>query len=138
MQEKDRDEYYFLTDKLDEVSWAIKGECNDIDCDKYIYKDLLKKKYHPVLEHSFSCMKKLKREKEAILRILSQKKYKKYRFEKCNVCKRYLDKLSNKNKIVSFTKRIKENKKVCYRWDGVWAHRKCSLKVKIPAGWKKT
>lgn len=52
MAKKYVDEYYFLIDKLDEVSWAIKGECNDIDCDKYLYKDLLKKRYKPILEHN--------------------------------------------------------------------------------------
>ena len=138
MQEKDRDEYCFLTDKLDEVIWAIKGKCNDIDCDEYLYKDLLKKRYMPVLEHNFSCMKKLKKEKETILRLLSRYKYKKYRFMKCNVCKKYLDKLDEKNKIVSFTRPINENKKISYQWEGVWAHKKCSSRVKIPAGWKRS
>lgn len=137
MAKKYLDEYYFLIDKLDEVSWAIKGECNDIDCDKYLYKDLLKKKYKPVLEHSFSCMKKLRREKEAILRLLSQKKYKKYRFEKCAVCKRLLDKLDEKNKIVSFTRPSPTNEKY-YEWNGVWTHKKCAYKFKIPTGWKKS
>ena len=80
MQEKDKSEYYFLTDKLDEIIWALEGKCDDIDCDKYMYKDLLKKKYRPVLKHSFSCMKKLKREKEVLLRLLSNKKYRNYRF----------------------------------------------------------
>ena len=59
MQE-DKEEYYVLTDKLEETEWAIEGKCNDIDCDKYLYKDLLKKKYEPVLKHNFSCIKKLK------------------------------------------------------------------------------
>ena len=136
MKEKDRDEYYFLTDKLDEVSWAIKGECNDIDCNKYLYKDLLKKKYKPVLEHNFSCMNKLKREKEAILRLLSQKKYRKFRFERCNVCKKFLDKLNEKNKIVSFTCPLPANEKY-HKWNCTWVHGKCSSKVKIPAGWKR-
>jgi len=64
MARNEIDEYYFLIEKLDEVIWAIKGECNDIDCDKYLYKDLLKKIYKPVLEHNFSCFDKLKREKD--------------------------------------------------------------------------
>jgi len=137
MKEKDKEEYYFLTDKLEEVDWAIKGECNDIDCDRYIYKDLLKKRYKPVLTHSFSCIKKLKAEKEAVLRILSQNKYKKYRYIKCSVCGKNLDKLNEKNKIVSFTKQININGKVYHEWDGVWAHKRCSSRVKTPVGWKK-
>lgn len=68
--------------------------------------------------------------------MLSQKKYKKYRFEKCAVCKRLLDKLDEKNKIVSFTRPSPTNKKY-HEWKGVWAHKKCAYKVKIPIGWKK-
>lgn len=129
-----KEEYYFLIEKLDEVIWAIKGECNDIDCDKYLYRDLLKKRYRPVLEHNFSCLEKLKREKGAIMRILSAKKYRKYRYEKCNACERYLDKLNDRNKIVSFTKPLPNG---CSQWNGVWAHRSCSSKVRVPEGWKK-
>ena len=133
---KIRNEYYLLEEKLDEITWALEGKCNDIDCDKYMYKELLKKKYKPVLKHSFSCLDKLKREKEAVMSLLSLKKFKKYRYKKCDVCKRNLDKLSDKNKIVSFT-RLSPTNKGYYQWDGVWAHKKCSPKVKIPKGWKK-
>lgn len=80
MTKNEKEEYYILTDKLEEIEWSLEGKCNDIDCDKYMYKDLLKKRYKPVFEHNFSCTKKLKSEKEALLRILSQKKYKNYRF----------------------------------------------------------
>lgn len=137
MTKNEEEEYYLLTDKLEEIEWAIEGKCNDIDCDKYMYKDLLKKKYKPVLEHNFSCMKKLKREKEAVLRILSQKRYIKYCYLKCNICKKSLDKLSKKSKIVSFTRPISENGKVFYQWNGVWTHNLCASKVKIPRGWNK-
>ena len=86
------DEYFLLTEKLEEIDWALDGKCDDIDCDKYMYKDLLKKKYKPVLEHKFSCLEKLKQNKEAVLRILSQKKFKRFRYIKCHVCKKYIDK----------------------------------------------
>lgn len=129
-----KDEYYFLIEKLDEVIWAIKGECTDIDCDKYMYKGLLKKRYKPVLEHNFSCLEKLRREKEAIMRILSAQKYKKYRYERCNVCRRNLDKLSDKNEIVSFTRPLSNGH---HQWNGVWTHKSCSSKVRVPEGWKK-
>jgi len=137
MTKKDKEEYYFLIEKLDGVEWALKGECNDIDCDKYMHKNLLKKKYKPVLEHNYSCMKKLKLEKEAILRLLSQKKYDKYRYVKCNVCKKSLDKLSNKAVIVPFTQESEFKGKKCFKWESVWVHKKCQSKVKIPEGWKK-
>ena len=136
MQEKIRDEYYFLTDKLDEIIWALNGECDDIDCDKYMYKDLLKKKYKPVLEHNFSCIEKLTRDKETVMNILSNKKYKRYRYEKCAICKKLLDKLNDKSKIVSFTKQSPSNKEY-HQWKGIWAHKNCSYKVKVPKGWKK-
>ena len=35
---KDRDEYYVLTEKLEEITWALEGKCNDIDCDRYMYQ----------------------------------------------------------------------------------------------------
>lgn len=137
MTQNAREEYYFLTEKLEEINWALEGQCNDMDCDKYMYKDLLKKKYKPVLKHNFSCIKQLRNEKEAVLRILSQRKYHKYRCKKCGVCKKELDTLSDKNVIVSFTKPVKNDKLGSSQWRGVWAHKKCSLKVKIPRGWKK-
>ncbi|MEK6850675.1 MAG: hypothetical protein AABX85_03820 [Nanoarchaeota archaeon] len=138
MAKKEREEYYLLTDKLDEIDWALDGKCNDIDCDKYLYKDLLKKRFRPVLEHNYSCMPKLKREKDAILRILSDKKYKKYRFIKCLVCKKHLDKLNNKNKVISFIKPIKNEGKIYYQWKGFWVHKSCVSKAKIPKGWNKS
>ena len=136
MQDKNRDEYYFLTNKLDEIIWSLKGECDDIDCDKYLYKDLLKKKYKPVLEHNFSCIESLMRDKATVMRILSDRKYRKYRYEKCASCKKLLDKLSDKNKIVSFIKQLLNNKEH-HQWKGFWAHKNCESKIKIPKGWKK-
>jgi len=136
MTRKDRDEYYFLTEKLDEISWAIKGGCNDIDCDKYLYKYLLKKKYRPVLEHNFSCMEHLKRDRAAVMRLLSQKKFRKYRYLACPVCKKLLDKLDDRNKIVNFTRPSPTHEKY-HEWKGVWAHGSCVSKVKTPEGWKK-
>ena len=136
MSQKEKDEYYFLTERLEETQWTIEGKCNDIDCDKYMYRDLLKKKYKPVLKHSFSCLSKLKMERDAILRLLSDKKYKRYRYLKCNVCKKNLDKLNDSNIIVSFTRPSKERGKY-YEWKGFWAHKKCKSKIKIPKGWNK-
>jgi len=136
MLNKIKDEYYLLTEKLEEIEWALDGKCDDIDCDKYMYKDLLKKKYGPVLEHNFSCMKKLESEKQTIMRLLSNKKYNSLRYIKCPVCKTKVDKLGETSKLVSFTRPSKHNIK-CVEWNGVWTHNKCRLKVKIPEGWKK-
>ena len=101
-------------------------------------KPMVKIGSKPVLEHNSSCIKKLRTEREVVLRILSQKKYKKYRYLKCNVCKKELDKLSKKSKIVSFTKPIEVKEKVYYQWEGVWTHKSCASKVKIPTGWKRS
>ncbi len=129
------DEYTFLTGKLDELNWALNGECNDIDCDKYLYKNLLKKKYKPVLKHSFSCLESLKREKSAVERLLSLPKYRKFRYKKCNVCKKKLDKLSDKSCIVSFTRPSTTNAGY-FEIDCVWTHRSCEKRVKAPKGWR--
>ena len=120
-------EYQVLTERLEEIRWAIDGDCDDIDCDKYAHRNLLKKKYKPVLEHNYSCMKKLNTDEAALLRLLSLKKFRKYRYKKCNVCRRIVDSLDKKGIIVSFTR----------PWHGVWTHRKCASKVKTPKGWKK-
>ncbi len=136
MVKKEREEYWFLTEKLEEIECAIDGKCDDIDCDKFVYKNFLKKKYKPVLEHEFSCMEKLKIEKLAVLRILSQKKYRNYRYIKCKLCKKNVDTLDEKSKIVSFTRPSLNNDKY-FEWKGVWAHKKCASKIKIPIGWKK-
>jgi hypothetical protein len=137
MLQNNKEEYYFLTEKLEEIDWALRGQCNDIDCNKYIYKGLIKKKYKPVLNHKFSCMNKLKKDKSAILRILLQKRFNKYRYIKCGVCKMNLDKLDNKSVIASFTKKVKIKDRDYYEWKGIWVHRKCHAKIKIPAGWQK-
>src|SRR3989338_3649896 len=99
MTKNEKEEYYILTDKLEEIEWSLEGKCNDIDCDKYMYKDLLKKRYRPVLEHNFSCMEKLRRDKSTIMKMLSDKKYKRHRYKKCAVCKKSLD---NRKNPVSF------------------------------------
>lgn len=118
---------------LEEVNWAIEGSCNDIDCNKYTYKNLLKKKYKPVLEHNFSCMPHLKTQKEALLRLLSMSKFRRFRYEKCKICKKQLDKLGENYTIVSFTR----PSKIGFEYKGISVHKKCSKKVKNIEGWKK-
>ncbi|HLD06515.1 MAG TPA: hypothetical protein VJC16_03200 [Candidatus Nanoarchaeia archaeon] len=87
------DEYRVLTEKLDEIAWALEGKCNDIDCDKYMYKDLLKKKYKPALAHHYSCIPSLHREKGALMRLLSLRKFRRFRYKKCAICGRTADSL---------------------------------------------
>jgi hypothetical protein len=130
-----KNEFYFLTDKLDEINSALDGNCNDIDCDKYIYKDCLKKRYKPVLEHGFSCISFLKREKEAVMGILSLTRYKKYRYIKCNVCGKVLDRLGKEFSIESFTRPYKD--KGSFEYQGIYIHKKCKNNVSTPKGWKK-
>src|SRR3990167_3056174 len=91
--QKDREEYYILERKLEEVIGALEGSCDDVDCDKYLYKNLLKKRYRPVLEHDFSCTPHLKREREALLRLLSLKKFRRFRYKKCSICNKKIDSL---------------------------------------------
>jgi hypothetical protein len=130
-----KEEFYFLTVKLDEINAALKGNCNDIDCDRYIYKDCLRKKYKPVLEHGFSCIPSLKREKEAVMGILSLSRYKKYRYERCNVCGKILDILGKEFAIVSFTRPCKDRK--AFEYQGIQVHKRCKDKVNTPEGWEK-
>ena len=131
------DEYYVLTEKLEEITWALGGSCNDIDCDRYMYKDMLKNKYKPLLKHSYSCIPKLKREKEAVMRLLSFKKFKKFRYKKCEVCNLKLDSLGKDYTIVSFTRpKISKGEKF-YEYKGFRVHKQCKHKVAVPKGWKK-
>ena len=127
------DEYYVLTDKLEEITWALDGSCNDIDCDKYMYKDILKKRYKPILKHSYSCIPKLKREKEAVMRLLYFKTFNKFRYKKCNVCNKKIDSLGKKFTIVSFTRPTEDKKS--YEYKGVQVHKQCKHKVIVPTGW---
>ncbi len=48
-----------------------------------------------------------------------------------------LDKLSDNNKITSFTKPVKNDKRTYYQWNGVWTHRKCASKIETPIEWNK-
>ena len=134
---KGREEYYFLTEKLEEITWALEGKCNDIDCDRHMYKELQKKKYKPILKHSYSCIPKLKREKEAIMRLLSLKKFGKFRHKICSVCNKKIDSLEEDFTIVSFTHPITFKGKKVYEYKGVYAHKKCKHKVNIPDGWER-
>ena len=135
MIDQKKEEYYFLTEKLQEIDAALDGSCNDIDCDKYTYKYCLKKRYKPVLKHGFSCILSLKREKEAIMRIVSLPRYKKFRYEKCTVCGKKLDSLGKEYSIVSFTRPSKD--KGYFEYKGIYAHKKCKRKVAVPEGWEK-
>jgi len=137
MTEKNKEEYYFLTEKLEEIEWALDGKCNDIDCNKYMYKDLLKKRYRSTLEHNLSCVEHLKRDKTVVMRLLSQKRFRKYRYSKCAVCKKELDKLSDTSKIIGFTRKSEGDNKY-YDWKSVRTHKHCAPKFKIPEGWKKS
>lgn len=130
-----REEYYLLAEKLEEINAALEGHCNDIDCDKYLYKYCLKKRYKPVLKHGFSCIPPLKREKEAMMRIVSLPRYSKFRYVKCAVCGKKLDSLGNEFAIVSFTRPSGDKGYVGYK--GVDVHKKCKRNVTVPEGWKK-
>ncbi len=134
MDKNSYNEYYLLTEKLEEIVFALEGKCNDIDCDKYMYKQMLKQKYKPILEHNFSCIKSLKRDKAAIMRLLSQSQFKRYRYVKCYICQRIMDKLSKNNTIVCFTRISAVNKKL-HELNMVRVHNNCKRKVKIPKGW---
>ena len=134
---KHKEEYFVLTEKLEEIAWALEGSCNDIDCDKYMYKNILKKKYKPVLQHNYSCIPKLKREKEAVMRLLSSRKYRQFRYKRCDVCKRKVDSLGKYFTIVSFTRPSQFKGKKVFEYKGVYAHRKCRHNVAVPKGWQK-
>src|SRR3989344_9182046 len=132
-----KEEYYFLTEKLDEINWALNCSCNDIDCDKYMYKDILKKKYKPVLKHGYSYIPKLKIEKNALMRLLSLNKFRKFRYKQCSVCDKKIDSLGNDFTIVSFTRPIVFKGRKVYEYKGYYAHKKYKSKVNAQIGWKK-
>ena len=133
--DKHKEEYFVLSERIEIVRWAISGSCDDIDCDGYLYKDLLRKKYGSVLEHNFSCIDKLKRDEKALLRILGDKRYKKFRYEICQVCKKLADKLDEKNEVVCFTKELMDGKYLEIKT--FFIHKKCYEKVKSPKWWNK-
>lgn len=132
----DHDEYYLLEKKLEEITWALEGSCDDVDCDKYTYRDLFKKKYKPVLEHGFSCLPSLKREKEAVMRLLSLKKFRKFRYKKCDGCKKKVDSLGKEYAVVSFLRPSEFKERKAYEYKGLSIHKKCKKKVPVPQGWE--
>src|SRR3989344_5894391 len=121
------EEYSYLTYRLDVVTWALKGECDDIDCNKYIHRDELRKDCKPVLEHNYSCMDHLKRERNALLRILSQKRYRKERYEQCVVCKKDVDQLDDRSVLTAFSRHSRRNPKYS-EIKFVRSHKACSRK----------
>jgi hypothetical protein len=128
-----RDEYYLLSERLYDVKAALRGDCDDIDCDHYIYKELLKKKYGPVLKHSFSCKESLEREKAALLRLLSLDRFRKVRHKPCAACGKLVDTLNER--LVGFRKPLAGG---YVEVKHVWAHRACARSVKAPKGWSKS
>lgn len=137
-----RSEYNFLKQLLEEKKSYLEGDsCDDIDCDKYVYKDCLKKKYKPVLEHSFSCFPNLKHEIEVLTRLLSLPRYNKFRYKICPVCKKKIDELSNDCEIIGFTKPVNKDTEhrfgKAFRFESAKTHKRCAKKFKIPDGWKK-
>lgn len=129
------EEYLYLTRRLDIVNQGLEGYCDDVDCDKYVYKDVLKKDFKPTLDHSYSCIGTLVREKKALIRVLSLPRYKEDRYEKCPVCKVLMDKLDEKGVVLfMLTKPLKNGNSQIHI---IRCHEKCKLKFKIPKGWKK-
>lgn len=134
-----QDQYNLLTKLLERTRWQLEGQCEDIDCDKYIYKNYLKKKIHHSLEHSFSCIPGLKRDFAAIRKLLEEKKFKKLRYKKCIVCKKAMDTLDEKNTHTSFIAIHLSGKG---KWKGYEAkiyqtHKPCKKKLETPDGFKK-
>ena len=131
-----KEEYYVLSDLRERVIWQIEGSCEDANCDKYIYLDLFKKKYKPVLKHSYSCIPSLKRELTTLNAVLLLPRYKKYRFRLCDICKKPYDDLDHDAApITSFI--ATEMRDEGYEWRGVRTHKKCQRFVKTPEGFKK-
>ena len=133
--EQSSNEYFYLINQLDIINNYLTGNvCDDIDCDRYMYKDCLKK-HRPILEHKFSCFPMLKRDRDSLMRILSLPKYKRFRYCKCAVCGKIVDKLGKYFHIEGYTKKCEDSS--CYHWDSSYMHKGCKKKFKIPKGWKK-
>ena len=128
-----KEEYYLLTDHLDEFNQALDGDCDDVDCDKYLFREYLKKRFKPLLEHGFSCIEGLKRQKAVLMRLVSLPKYKRFRFKKCPVCKNEMDKLGEDYMITCFTEPT-EKKKKYYKMEIRSSHTKCKSKLNAPKG----
>ena len=84
-------------------------------------------------------MPKLKKDYNAIMALLSDKKFKKLRYENCPICKKEMDKLDNRNPLTSFTaiKPKGVGKFKGYEMRIKRTHKKCQKKLKTPEGFKK-
>lgn len=131
-------QYWFLKSRRDDITWQIKGGCEDIDCDHFIEKRLLKKKYKPALTHSFSCVPKLKYERALLEDLLKHRIFKSLRYRPCDFCKKTLDDLDQKNPPVMFIAikpTITKNRKG-YATEIMKVHTYCRRKLKAPDGFK--
>jgi hypothetical protein len=129
------DEYHYLTNRLDTVKVAIEGSCDDIDCDQFIYKDILIDECGPVLNHQSSCMQHLHKEHAALMRILSMQRYAQERYRSCDVCQDQLDTLGEEYTIVGYMQEIQGEE--VYEYRSYCVHAGCKMEVRIPDGWKK-
>ena len=132
-----KSQYYLLVDFLDRTKWQLRGDCEDIDCDKYIYRTSLKK-HHPTLEHSYSCFPSLQRQLQSLMALLSDKKFKRFRFKRCEVCANPLDTLDDKNPFSSFIEiePKKKGKFKGYEFKSFRTHPRCRKLLPTPQGFK--
>lgn len=135
-----KDQYWLLTDLLDNTKWQLEGDCEDIDCNRYIYLDSMKRKsVCTVLDHKFSCVPKLKRDYKSIMGLLSEKKFRKLRYKKCDVCAKLLDTLNNKNPITTFiAKKLSGKGKIKgFECKMFRTHKQCKKMLKVPEGFRR-
>lgn len=71
------------------------------------------------------------------MRLLSAKKFRRYRIKKCRVCKKPADTLGKEFDIVGFIRPTLHNKKKAYEWSGAIVHKKCGKKMVTPEGWQR-
>jgi len=133
-QDETKNLYWILTEVLENCNSIIRGACDDIDCPKYALRDELKKPAD-VIDHK-SCVQKAQSDKATILKFLLEPRFRKYRYEKCCVCHKLVDRLSEKFHIETITGKPTEKPLgkfgKCYPMYFYKMHKACKKKWKEP------
>ena len=124
-EEKIKRLYLILNENLENCEDIINNECDDIDCSKFKYAKELRNPYN-IISHA-SCVKKAKSEKEIILEFLKEKRFNRFRYKKCCVCKKKLDTLSKEYHIEMITKKLAKSSQAYF----FIMHAKCKKKWNV-------
>ena len=121
--------WYFLQNEKEELKYQC-DECTSYDCKKFIYNDILKKRYAEfnIIDHK-QCLKEKKEELERLDKLRRKPMFNKFSYEPCTLCKKKFFK-DDMHSAMEMEKQNKEKTKKAFRGKFVYACNKCKPKYK--------